>query len=168
MQLCCDGSTKISESGSNFLFTIVCVSLSSCVSDFKETSYTTVFLWTKRAICIMILQNQPTISHCSGSGHSGLGKGSGTAYIVVTVGGGAVARNTLLRIEERGRRVILQYGTRIDCNLWHEASFLFHLRSVGMQNTPFLCAHMDHKLHLRAFIITCMQWILLSKVNKPV
>lgn len=99
---------------------------------------------------------------------AGLGKGSGTAYIVVTEGGGAVARNTLLRIVERGRRVILQYGTRIDCNLWHEASFLFHLRSVGMQTTPFLCARMDYKLHLRAFIITCMQWMLLSTVNKTV
>lgn len=116
----------------------------------------------------MILQNQPTISHCGGSDHSGLRKGSGTAYIVVTEGGGAVARNTLLRIVERGRRVILQYGTRIDCNLWHEVSFLFHLRSVGMQTTPFLCAHMDHKLHLRAFIITCTQCMLLSTVNKTV
>lgn len=77
--------------------------------------------------------------------------------LFVTVGGGDVARNTLLRIVERRRRVILQYGTRIDCNLWHEVSFLFHLRSVGMQTTPFLCAHMDHKLHLSVLIITCVQ-----------
>lgn len=37
----------------------------------------------------MILQNQPTITHCNESDHKGLGKGGGTAYIVVTEGWGS-------------------------------------------------------------------------------